>query len=292
MPKTLLHETPKTPLAGPASLEVQGITHEAPAESVCPHASWLRGECEEHGNIRWILRPCKRRSCPVCGPKRRARVAARIAQGIADLGGEAGAAWFVGTWPTDVDKPTAVKALARFIAWVRRNQPARPEYAVTWELTLRRRLHVNIILAPWHYVPQADLSAAWQRVGGGRVVWVQRVGAGVGVEAAKSRSQVSAYFAKWEQQVPTGRAATYSKGWPRPAEPPLQRQGKITWVPEHLTDQDSLGSSLDFQVERHLGWWYETRPGEWARANGPWCTCFQLRSPPESAPPDSPLPSP
>lgn len=235
--------------------------------------------------------PCKKRSCSVCGPKRRKKVAGRIASGIEALGGENGAGWFVGTWPKDVSKSTAVKHVARFVAWLRRQKGPRVEYASTWELTHRGRLHVNLIFAPWLYIPQSVLSAAWNRLTGGSVVWIQRVGAGIAQEAAKSRQYAANYFAKYEQQVPTGRAANYSRGWPKlPDDNPTKRRARISWQLQWELEREIVTIS-HFVVERHLGWWDQVADNEWADRREAPCDCFdcceQIAIPPPTPPPET-----
>jgi len=201
-------------------------------------------------------------------------VAGRIAFGIEALGGEHGAGWFVGTWPTNVEKSTAVRHVARFVAWLRRRKGPRIQYASTWELTRMGRLHVNLIFAPWTYIPQSVLSVAWQRLTGGRVVWIERVGAGIGQEAAKSRQDAADYFAKWEQMVPTGRAANYSRGWPKlPDDSPTKRRAKIFWDHEWKLDREGV-TIPQFLMERRGGWWDEVAEGEWADFRETPCTCF------------------
>ena len=190
------------------------------------------------------------------------------------MSGKIGGAWFVGTWTYDISKPDAVKAQARFIAWLRRRLGYPIQYAATWERTRKRRLHLNLVLAPWTYIPQAELSAAWQRVGGGHRVWIKRVGVGIGIEAAKSRRRISAYFAKWEQMVPDKKGATYSKQWPKlPDSQPTERKGAIQWDHEWQLEREGPTLAL-FSTERHLGHWYQNQEGEYAYAYDTPCDCF------------------
>jgi len=264
----------------PASLEGNGITHELTTHERCALGYWKRGVCRKHGNTRWIYCPCKERRCPVCGPERRRKVAARIAEGIEKLSGAEGAAWFVGTWSQDVSKSQAVRTVARFIAWIRRQRPRRVEYAATWELTAQGRLHVNLVMAPWMYIPQHHLSQEWRKLGGGKVVWIKRVGAGVGQEAAKSRQQAASYFSKAEQMVYQGRAASYSKGWPKlPDGEPPPRVGEIAWIIRSALPPNDV-TWPQFTTERQLNLWYEDVPDEWAPVHPHLrCNCFQLLLP-------------
>lgn len=257
------------------SLEGKRITHEDTPPCYCPRGRWLLGICVAHGNERWIYRPCKRRDCPVCGVKRRKRVAWRIAHGIEILGGEHGAGWFVGTWPKDVEKSAAVRAVARFVARLRRNFPHPLEYACTWETTARGRLHVNLIFAPWTYTHSTTLARYWQDVGGGPNIWIKRVGEGIGQEAAKSREDAGYYFSKREQMVRTGRAANYSKGWPKlPETEATVRKGEIEYIREHDRMPWQLPPAFDpADVQLHL--WQQTYENEYRRQSEPLCQCFQ-----------------
>lgn len=279
---TLAHAPARAPadssLHGPScppSLEDKSVTHEVSSPRACPNGTWMRGECEAHANIRWRYRPCKRRHCEVCGPNRARANALRIAYGIEHLTGIEGAGWFVGTWAADVEKKTAVKTVARFIAWLRRHSPAHIEYACTWEQTRKHRLHVNLILAPWKYIDQEVLSQAWQRLSGAKVIWIKRVGAGIGQEAAKSRSKYAHYVVKAYQRVPTGKATTFSKLWPSPPEtPPPRPRAPVFWTPEQHC-QDGPDSVYMFATEKLLGHWFETKNGDYAPTNGPICKCFE-----------------
>ncbi len=265
---------PSTPQAATPSLAGTSVTHEVDRSEQCPNGSWFRGICADHGNTRWAYHPCKKRSCLVCGPKRRAKVAYRIAHGVEQLAGPLGATWFVGTWAEDVTKDQAVKAVTRFIAWVRRHQPERVEYASTWELTRQGRLHVNVVFAPWSYLHWTNLVTAWKRVGGGRVVWVKRVGEGIGVEAAKSRQDLSDYVTKHDQLPPYGKAACFSRAWPKPPQPPpLTRKGTIHWQPESITDSHINGVS-EFAYEKQLGFWSQNEQEEWFNDYEEPCDCF------------------
>ena len=240
-------------------------------------------------------------------------IAWRIARGIDQLGGKEGAGWFVGTFAEEISKEEAVKVEAKFLRWLRdghghykevmrrkvaafkRKEGRRPsrveraiisaavkgglrreiEYAATWEVQRSGRLHLNLIMAPWDYVAKKRLDAAWQRFGGGPRTWIQRVGAGIGVEAAKSRAGIGGYLGKWEQMVQAGRGVAYSEGWPKlSAAPWLGRRGKISWVwVGDLTDE-----ARGFWYERELGHWKEGSPGEWRSFYGEECDCFELKA--------------
>ncbi len=272
------------PQASPSpSLEWEGITHEDTPHAHCQWGRWLLATCYAHGYERYLYRPCKKRDCPVCGVKRRKRVAWRIAHGLEILSPEHGGGWFVGTWSKPVDKPTAVRSVARLVARLRRNFPHSLEYACTWERTKRGRLHVNLIFAPWTYTTQRTLARWWQDVGGGPNIWIKRVGEGVGQEAAKSREGVGAYFAKWEQMVKEGRAATYSKGWPKlPETDAPTRHGHITYEQDWQRPPWAIIPALDpNDIQLHL--WQETRENEYRSVHTPWCDCFRLVLPIEDS---------
>jgi len=258
---------------GASSLVRQGITQQKRRSfEACQDAGWLRGECQ-HGTIRWVRLACKRRACPTCGDHRRRLIAWRIARGIDVLGGQGGAGWFVGTtFFTEVEKRAAVKVQGKFVRWLRKRLGPELEYAATWEITRAGRLHLNLVLAPWRYVPQGVLSAAWHRFGGGKVVWIKRVGGGVGVEAAKAREGLGGYLSKWEQIVNTGRGVAWSRGWPPlPATPWAGRKGEITWA----WRQELSWEVIIFEIERDRDYWREISPGEWRFRYGEECFCFE-----------------
>ena len=237
----------------------------------CERAIYLRGSCE-HGELRWIMRPCGTRSCPVCGPVRRARIADRIKLGIEALAGKEGAGWFVGTFGWDIDKPAAVKVMGKFVRWVRKRLGRQVQYVSTWELTEKGRLHVNIVFAPWGYIAQCELAAAWRKAGGGRVVWIKRVGAGVSAEVVKVFF-LARYLAKADQAVIEGRGVCYSRGWPKLLAPErAKRKGRVSWCWFGGDYEEATG----FYQEKVAGLWIEVGFGEWAFHLGESCDCFQF----------------
>ena len=261
---------------GSLGLVGQGITQqESRSIPTCTNAGWLRGGCQ-HGTVRWVRLRCKRRDCRICGEERRRMIAWRISRGIDILGGSDGGAWFVGTFAWHIPKDAAVKVQGKFIRWLRHELGYKVEYAATWELQPSGRLHLNLVLAPWRYVPKEVLDAAWQRFGGGPRTWIERVGAGIGVEAAKAREGIGGYLGKWEQMVENGRGVAYSKGWPKlPDNPCAERRGEISWQWVGELSQESA----IFWYEREMGYWQEVSPGEYGFVAGENCGCFE-RSPP------------
>lgn len=244
--------------------------------AVCPNCGWLMGTCE-HATQRWVKLSCKRRVCPVCGEERKHRISWRIQLGLEDLAGDLGGAWFVGTFAQDVVKSQAVRTVGKFIKHLRKSQPGL-EYASTWETTKAGRLHVNVVLAPWSFVRQKELSAAWERYGGGPVAWIERVGAssGIGSEVTKmgkkSRRKIGNYVAKWDQMVKEGRGVTFSRGWPKLPVSPIhsERYGEIKWRWVGQFEAEDIM----FNYEREIGEWVEVAPGEFASAHGEECHCF------------------
>ena len=242
---------------------------------LCPAGGWLTGTCE-HGTKRWIRTSCKKRTCPICGQHRREMIAWRIAKGIEILGGQDGGGWFVGTFSREISKREAVKVQGKMVRWIRKHLGTSVAYAATWEEMRSGRLHINLILAPWKYIPQVLLSRKWQAFGGGRMCWIERVGAEIGVEAAKSRNSIGGYLGKLEQMVMNGKGVTYSKGWPKlPSKPQEQRKGKITW--HRYSDMDGL--PIIFNYEREQGLWKQVAPGEFKFSFGEECDCFECVPP-------------
>ena len=243
----------------------------------CPDSQWIKGQCA-HGTTRWVKMPCKKRTCPVCGKLRKQLIAARIANGVEVLGGKDGAGWVVLTFAWDIPKWKAVRLGNQFVAWVklycRRHFGFKPEVCKVWEVMARGWLHINIVFAPWHYIAKAVLQEKWQSYGGG-VVWVKRVGAEIGVEAAKaSRQMIGNYMAKLDQMVLYGRGVSYSKGWPKlPRASAVPRRGEIHWSFVDAGSEEGIMHWYDTQ----LGHWKEVAPGEWASSEPEPCDCFEFR---------------
>jgi hypothetical protein len=148
------------------------------------------------------------------------------------------------------------------------------EWAKTWELQKNGRLHLNLVMSPWHYIPQKVLAAKWHSLGGGPIAWVERVGVGIGVEAAKSRLKLGNYIAKFDQMVLSGRGVSYSKGWPKlPDSVCSPRQGEIHW---EFVGSMTEGSILHW-YETELGHWIEFTPGEWVSPDAECCNCFDFK---------------
>jgi len=210
-------------------------------------------------------------------------MAARINRGVLLLGGAQGAGWYVGTFDRDVSKKVAGQVVQKFVRWLRkRKEKPQPdlEYVATWELASNRRLHVNLIMAPWKHVHYKILTRKWASLGGGKIGWISRVGVGIGEEAAKSRWTVADYCAKHDQQVKQGRGFCCSKNWPKlPDRHEQKRKAKIAWsyVPRGSPEE------ANFEWEKSLGWWREAAPGEWASRLGEKDDSFDLvekRAPP------------
>ena len=249
--------------------ELKPLTFDGNTTPICPNsAGWLRGTCP-HNNTRWLHLSCKRRDCPVCGEIRRRRIAWRVEYGLQVLGN---GAWFVGTWDYDVTKQQAVRTQQHFIRWLRRDRQIKLEYAAVWETHKSGRLHLNLILAPWPYINQATLSDKWQDFGGGRVVWIERIGTGITNEVTKRQYKLANYMAKFEQQVKSGRGINYSRAWPKPPVNQLQRIGHIhwTWI------SPAYDEATDIEYDISKGYFAEIMPGEYSEAGLPeLCDCFQ-----------------
>jgi len=302
------------PEGGASSLVT--TTHNSPqsgaTDKYCPDSRWVRGTCDEHGQERWVLAPCKRRTCEVCGPAGRYRIAKRIAWGVRQMpcrdcghavdgcwahgerkgvpfcickGMRLSAAWMVLTFANEFAensdwKPTAVKKLGKFVTWLRekKGMPGL-QYVATYELTQRGRLHINLVLGPWKEIPQGELQRRW----GARVsvAWVRDDNA-IGRETAKAYSPESLgkYLAKLKQSVPEdwGRRVSYSKQWPKLPDG-CKRLGVISWAQEWKLKSSELAA---FEFAKERGWWQEVRVGEWVSVlSPPSCDCFDLVLPEE-----------
>jgi len=250
----------------------------------CPNPRLVLGECE-HGQQRMILKRCKSRGCEYCGPLGRYQIAQRIAYGVRKYWP---CAWQVLTFDTEGAeepewKPMAVRMLGEYVAWLRKLVPGL-EYAATYELTQGGRLHINLIIGPWKYVPQRVLQDRW-----GALLWVNRIrdDGSIGKEAAKSYSPeaLGSYLSKLEQSVPNewGRRVSYSKGWPKLDSDPWERKGEINWRHEWELEPHVIAG---FEHSRGLGWWLPIYVGgtcllhEWMNLLAPHsCDCFVLVPP-------------
>jgi hypothetical protein len=175
-------------------------------------------------------------------------------------------AWLVLTFKEDVDKKTAVRRLGAFVKWLRRVMPGL-EYAATYELTRKGRLHINLLAGRWKYVPFRVLKERW----GARlsVEWVKGAKA-IGREAAKAYSPeaLGGYLSKLEQAVPVDRRVSYSRGWPKLPAYGWDRKGEITWRVARPSEV------VIFEMERDKGYWVEVTTGEWALPYAENCDCF------------------
>jgi hypothetical protein len=197
----------------------------------CKGAKWVRVRCEKHGNVRYVRVRCKRRDCEYCGPLGRWALAERISQGVRHYQTSgAWVAWLVLTFAQDVDKRTAVRRLGRFVR-VLRARIGHFEYAATYELTERGRLHVNLVLGPWKWVDSAVLRSMWRaRLSVAAVQDDKKIGREVA--ASYSPESLGGYLCKLEQSVPRGwgRRVSFSRGWPG-RRVVRERLDGLTWSP-------------------------------------------------------------
>ena len=163
-----------------------------------------------------------------------------------------------------------------FVKWLREKQGMPDlEYACTFELTKRGRLHINLVVANWKYVEQDLLVKMWGKFNKTDKVWVwvTRIrNEGVAVEVAKAQNPegLAGYLSKLEQAVPQewGRRVSFSKGWPHvPVEGPA-REGKIDWLPATAVEVARL------EYEQGLGSAREITPAEWSLDATDICGCF------------------
>jgi len=219
--------------------------------------------CEDHSDVRWIQVSCKERNCPICGPVGRSKIAERILAGVRMYWP---CAWLVLTFDHDVEKKVAVRKLGAFVKWLRtRRGMSDAQYAATYELTAKGRLHINLLFGRWEWVPWPELLKRW----GARlsVEMVQDEGA-IGAEAAKS---LGGYLSKLEQAVPEDRRVSFSKGWP-PLPEHARRKGRIMCYPP------SADNLEDFLGRLESGGMVEIAPGEYTYPGGghSGCNCFQF----------------
>ena len=143
----------------------------------CPDPRLVFGECEQHGQQRFVLKRCKRRDCEYCGALGRYRIAQRIALGVRKYWP---CSWQVLSFDTeDAEaaewKPKAVRMLADYVSWLREKMGMPDlQYAATYELTQRGRLHIDGLSAVRPFVdsghqsnsrPVLDTAPFWLRCG-------------------------------------------------------------------------------------------------------------------------------
>ena len=200
-----------------------------------------------------------------------------MALGIEKLGGTSGAGWQVLTFDEDIGKRKAVRIGNQFCQYLsryfRRMFGFNPEWVKTWETHRNGKLHLNLLMCPWRFVPQKLLATKWHKLGGGIVTWVERVGAGIGVEVAKARTGIGAYLGKLDQMVRYGRGICYSKGWPKlPSEPKPPRIGEIDWSFIGNFSQEGI----EHWYDTGLGYWQEINAGEYKSIVPESCDCFEF----------------
>ncbi len=246
-------------------------TQKRGVKSKCEQGRWIIGICD-HFTKRYRYVPCGRRDCPVCGTVGRYRIAERIALGIREFWP---CAWLVLTFEKDVSKKEAVKRLNSYVKWLRKPERQGPhmQYAATYELTQRGRIHINLIAGPWHCVDFKELKERW----GARIsVELVQDMESMGKEAAKAYSPESlgGYLSKLEQCVPDDRRASFSKGWPKLPKGGAKRKGNIKW--KYLFPDDEL----KFKTEKLLNEWVpvvkgDPNCGEYKSWWGEECDCFE-----------------
>lgn len=268
-------ESPKDPGASLVSIPSNSAKPKPKPclKTECPAARWVKGLCEEHRQVHWLLVPCHHRTCETCGPIGRYRIAQRIALGVRQLWP---ASWHTLTFRQDIDKKAAVRHLATYVKYLRTTPGnSTMQYVATYELTKKGRLHINLICAPWTYVPQRQLSDKW-----GARLWVEKVldndKMGVEAAAAYNPEALGGYLAKLEQAVPTDRRVSYSRGWPKlPDNSHLKH--KIRWVAMTSEEQISAWHLLrDGHFEELMPGEYRIRPT--LRDVTP-CDCFHFQLP-------------
>jgi hypothetical protein len=225
-------------------------------------------------------------------------LASRIAYGVRILG-PGNCAFLVLTYADAESADPAFKARAvalesDYIRWLRKVQAQlgnpHVHFAKTWEIQPHsKRLHTNLVVGPWVYVPQSVLRRRW-----GAHLSVSRIvdDETISREATKARSPagLAGYLTKLEQTVPAAwrRAVSFSRHWPKEPEPSCgERVGVVTWTPEHSILRDTPGTLPQFLGELAMGWWMESveGSGEYVSLMFPEpCDCFGFQEPERAAP--------
>jgi len=250
----------------------------------CPNPQAGRGVCGPHGNVKHQYFPCRKRTCEVCGPDGRLAIAKRIAWGVRFFGIN-NCTYLVLTFDTTLAeqswwKKVAVRRVGALVEWLRkkRGMPAL-QYVATYELTKRGRIHVNLLVSHWKFVPKALLDHRW-----GAYVWIKPVhDPGIGMEMAKAYGPegLAAYLMKLDQAVGSewGRRVSFSRNWPKLPDDvveasehealslkPSDAVGIVNW--DILTEAELWGERRDRGSE-------ELAPGHWKVGSwNPDCRCF------------------
>ena len=234
----------------------------------CPDARYMRAFCYEHGTTRYVPTPCKKRSCPYCGPLGRYKIASRIALGVRHFWP---CAWHVLTFAEDVTKLRSGRRLSNYIKQLRKLQPGL-QYAATYELTTNHRIHINLLIGPWQNVPQAQLQLIW-----GAIMWVEWVKDDLSIARETTKAEnpdsLSNYVSKLEQCIPYGRRVSYSKGWPKLPPPEVRTPDFISWTPIRYDDEWQLFHEMRYgQLLRLPCGDYVPAPA--SIDDKTWCDCF------------------
>jgi hypothetical protein len=277
--RTSINPSIENPMAG-----------ESLPEGFCPDYFFLKFQCTAHKAAQWKRMPCKRRSCPICGPKIRLEQQQRIAYGIRKLWP---AALLVLTFKAVEDgntcylhgrqapvadcltcKTWATSQLARFVAKLRRRLTDL-EYVATYEQHKSGVLHINLVVARWDRIPLPELLRLWgRRLSSSWVVDDVQASAEIHKRRVeKSPDGLGAYLVKIAQQVERGRSISFSKGWPEVPQETAEFEGEITAsLPEG-------GETVQMFLAGQAGWIREDAPGMFYNAldTPEPCDCFRLK---------------
>ena len=112
------------------------------------------------------------------------------------------------------DIMTAWQAMVR---WMRLSNPDLAYVAVKEEGSKTGMKHLHVLLTPFTFVPQKQLSAAWSRYSGASVVWIERM----------TKKVSWAYLTKYltKDLIGASRLVNYSRNWPK--LPPAPTAGRL-----------------------------------------------------------------
>ncbi|MBA7542326.1 hypothetical protein ES705_34647 [subsurface metagenome] len=141
------------------------------SQKYCMKSS-IVGQSLDRSHVVVIPLPCKSWDCPICGPRKRAALVARLEASKPERE-------LTLTCPVGKFLSPQLAAQAMKAAWTKliaraRKQWGPQEYAMVWELTKKGVPHIHILLRG-SYIAQKWVSRQWERLGIGPIVYIQSV---------------------------------------------------------------------------------------------------------------------
>jgi len=175
-----------------------------------------------HGSRVWLPQRC--RKCEGCHANRRAKVIARIGNG---LEGKEGSAMLTLTTKPGTSWPDTMRSFQHLVKWLRKTSPLLQYAACKEEGSANGMKHLHVVLLGLNYTHQSLIAARWRELTGAHVVRVERL------RSDRAHYYVAKYVSK--DLTAARKHVTFSRGWP-PLPP---REDKLT----HLAELPAFGPS-------------------------------------------------